>query len=76
MDLDPTRWEPGSPAEGPACHQGPGAPSFLRLTCFLLLGQPLGLLLEAVQGPQPFLVPPVSSLYPNAEDPREKLFGG
>lgn len=50
--------------------------SFLTgLTCFLLLGQPLGLLLEAVEGPQPFSVPPVSSLYPNPEDPGEKLFG-
>lgn len=54
----------------------PRALSFLRwLTCFLLLGQPLRLLLEAVEGPQPFPVPPVSSLYPDPEDPGEKLFG-
>lgn len=55
---------------------GPGPRPSQRLTCSLLLGQPLGLLVEAVQGPQPIPVPPVSSLDPNPEDPSEKLFGG
>lgn len=53
----------------------PGSCPSQRLTCSLLLGQPLELFVEAVQGPQPVPVPAVSSLYPNPEDPGEKLFG-
>lgn len=48
----------------------------LKVTCFLLLGQSLHLLLDIIQRPQPFPVPPVSSLYSDPEDLGEELLGG
>lgn len=51
-------------------------PSLTGLTCFLLLGQSLGLPSEVVQGPQPFPVPPVSSPYSNPKDLGEELSRG
>lgn len=62
---------------GPGALGEPRAPPSLRkLTCFLLLGQSLGLLSEVIQRPEPFSVPLVSSPYPDPKDLSEELFRG